>query len=146
MAMVKCLECKQDISDKAATCPKCGAPINYSIIEAQRSAYTQSKINQDLSNGFMLQILIASIAMGYAKESWLMGAGTFIGLFIVLMIPYIGKIVALALACFFALAGYLIGESWWGREAGYVFAGLFFLISLGWSFGGKTAIDDMGKK
>jgi hypothetical protein len=27
MALIKCSECKTDISDKATTCPKCGAPV-----------------------------------------------------------------------------------------------------------------------
>lgn len=27
MALVKCAECQNDVSDKAAACPKCGAPV-----------------------------------------------------------------------------------------------------------------------
>ena len=27
MALIKCTECGQMVSDKASTCPKCGAPI-----------------------------------------------------------------------------------------------------------------------
>ncbi len=27
MALIKCEECNNEVSDKAATCPKCGAPI-----------------------------------------------------------------------------------------------------------------------
>lgn len=27
MALIKCGECSHDVSDKAASCPKCGAPI-----------------------------------------------------------------------------------------------------------------------
>ena len=27
MALVKCVECENEVSDKAAACPKCGAPI-----------------------------------------------------------------------------------------------------------------------
>ena len=28
MALIKCLECSKEISDKAATCPNCGNPVN----------------------------------------------------------------------------------------------------------------------
>lgn len=31
MAIVKCFECGNEISDKATTCPHCGAPLNLSI-------------------------------------------------------------------------------------------------------------------
>ncbi|HEE9829758.1 TPA: zinc-ribbon domain-containing protein, partial [Citrobacter freundii] len=27
MALIKCKECGEQVSDKAASCPKCGAPI-----------------------------------------------------------------------------------------------------------------------
>ena len=28
MALIKCLECQQEISDKANNCPHCGYPLN----------------------------------------------------------------------------------------------------------------------
>lgn len=31
MALIKCSECGKEISDKAYTCPHCGAPLNQSI-------------------------------------------------------------------------------------------------------------------
>lgn len=31
MAIIKCPECKKDVSDKAANCPNCGNPIDTSI-------------------------------------------------------------------------------------------------------------------
>lgn len=31
MAIIKCPECQNEVSDKAATCPKCGCPINKHI-------------------------------------------------------------------------------------------------------------------
>jgi len=31
MAIIKCPECNKDVSDKAASCPNCGNPINCSI-------------------------------------------------------------------------------------------------------------------
>ena len=31
MALIECAECKHQVSDKAASCPKCGAPVTVSI-------------------------------------------------------------------------------------------------------------------
>jgi hypothetical protein len=33
MALIKCSECEREISDKAKTCPGCGAPINGAITD-----------------------------------------------------------------------------------------------------------------
>lgn len=46
MAMIKCPECGRDISDKAATCPGCGCPINVKAPEGMLIlyGYTQSFI------------------------------------------------------------------------------------------------------
>ena len=30
MALIKCIECKKEVSDKAMTCPNCGAPVELS--------------------------------------------------------------------------------------------------------------------
>lgn len=30
MAIIKCIECEKEISDKASTCPNCGAPVDIS--------------------------------------------------------------------------------------------------------------------
>lgn len=35
MAIIKCPECGQDVSDKATSCPKCGYPINKIEIETE---------------------------------------------------------------------------------------------------------------
>lgn len=80
MAMIKCAECNNEVSDKASSCPKCGAPLSHSRIKEQRAAVTQSHLNQDLSGPFMFQILIVAIASGVYKESWLVFGGAFLGL------------------------------------------------------------------
>lgn len=35
MALIKCIECGKDVSDKATACPNCGCPITESIKEIQ---------------------------------------------------------------------------------------------------------------
>jgi hypothetical protein len=44
MALINCSECKQEVSDKAESCPKCGAPITTA---------------QETSNRYKLQTLIS---------------------------------------------------------------------------------------
>ncbi len=34
MALIKCLECGNDVSDKASACPKCGAPATAQALPA----------------------------------------------------------------------------------------------------------------
>lgn len=38
MALIKCRECAKEVSDKAATCPGCGAPIGYVASAPQTAA------------------------------------------------------------------------------------------------------------
>lgn len=35
MALITCQECEKEVSDKAATCPNCGAPINDKTTEIE---------------------------------------------------------------------------------------------------------------
>lgn len=39
MALIKCTECGEQVSDQAATCPKCGAPIHKA---KKKSAWTKN--------------------------------------------------------------------------------------------------------
>jgi len=36
MALIECNECGNQVSDKATSCPKCGAPINNSTLVSER--------------------------------------------------------------------------------------------------------------
>jgi DNA-directed RNA polymerase beta' subunit len=36
MALINCLECRKEISDKASACPHCGAPVDNQIIERKK--------------------------------------------------------------------------------------------------------------
>ena len=31
MALIKCVECEQEVSDRAANCPKCGCPVQLAV-------------------------------------------------------------------------------------------------------------------
>ena len=43
MALIKCSECGNDVSDKANSCPKCGAPINVAVSQVQPIIVTAPK-------------------------------------------------------------------------------------------------------
>ena len=38
MAMIRCTECRKDVSDKAASCPHCGAPVDAVAAQAMQTA------------------------------------------------------------------------------------------------------------
>lgn len=62
MALIKCNECQQTISDKAETCPHCGA--------AQRSAgVADVTIGKDLKNGLLIIVLLIGAAVILNKPS-----------------------------------------------------------------------------
>lgn len=45
MALIKCTECGKEISDKATTCPNCGAPVNAEGASTQESTPNVSSIS-----------------------------------------------------------------------------------------------------
>ena len=57
MAITKCQECGKEISDKAQTCPHCGAPVEEGAVS--------SKTAQSLKSGGIL-LIILSIIMEYS--------------------------------------------------------------------------------
>jgi len=146
MALIKCAECNNEVSDRASSCPKCGAPLGHSKIEEQRAAITQSRRNEDLFGLHTFQVLIVAIVAGVSMKSWLVFGGTLLGLMFVFMIPVVGTIVAFALAGVFGFIGFMLGNDLWGPLAGFAVGGLFFLISLGASTIGSEYLNDISKK
>lgn len=63
MALTKCYECVHTISDKASSCPKCGAPIcerqDYTIGSFDNPTYTQD-INEAEQAFTILFVILAS--------------------------------------------------------------------------------------
>lgn len=48
MALINCSECGKEVSDKAASCPNCGNPINNNPIKKDVVVNTTSTTNEDL--------------------------------------------------------------------------------------------------
>lgn len=70
MALIHCSECAKEISDQAATCPGCGAPVAPGVKAPQQ---VQAKPNGKLSGGQVVVILLLAGLMvyGYNKiSSW----------------------------------------------------------------------------
>ncbi|QOW20367.1 hypothetical protein INQ41_04915 [Lysobacter ciconiae] len=57
MAMIRCLECRKDISDKAATCPHCGAPVDAVAARAMQGASGRRALKW-IGGGIALLILV----------------------------------------------------------------------------------------
>ncbi len=69
MALIKCNECNQEVSDKAESCPKCGAPI--ASAQETKAAGVQIRTVQETSKKFKLQSLlsISLIIIGFVSLS-----------------------------------------------------------------------------
>jgi uncharacterized membrane protein YvbJ len=76
MALIKCKECGNEISEWAETCPKCGAPI--ALLRASRAAGVQLRTIQETSKKFKLQILISVslILIGLIGVIWSFSGGS----------------------------------------------------------------------
>jgi predicted butyrate kinase (DUF1464 family) len=89
MALIKCSECGKDISDKAAACPGCGAPISTAepssalIAETTRTVRVVRAGLRYEAIGFFL--ILGAIVVGLAGASGFAGFLGFVG-FIVFMI------------------------------------------------------------
>lgn len=70
MALINCDECNQEISDKAASCPKCGIP----IASAQETIAAGTRITtiQETSKKFKIQTII-SVSFIIVGAVWLIG-------------------------------------------------------------------------
>lgn len=139
MPLIKCYECQGQISDKATACPRCGAPQSV-------PAVSPSEPKKDLSIFFQLQVLVVATAAGWHYQSWFVFGGVLLGLFVLVAIPVVGQIVGVLLAAAFGLIGYYLGNWSWGREAGYFFGIVWFLMGIGANFGAAEYFRSIAKE
>ncbi len=43
MALINCIDCSKNISDKAHTCPECGCPIQHTLAEIKKAKEKKEK-------------------------------------------------------------------------------------------------------
>ena len=69
MALLKCIECGHDVSDKAEMCPNCGCPVEESI------KYAKSKKKLKLSTGLVIEDsgnpIIRQLSQKKYEEEWI---------------------------------------------------------------------------
>ena len=68
MALINCNECNTQVSSKAESCPKCGAPI--AMAQETIAAGTQIRTVQETSKKFKLQAMI-SVTLFIIGAVWL---------------------------------------------------------------------------
>ena len=68
MALIKCIECGHDISDKATSCPNCGCPVRFSL-EQQEEANQQiiTEINPELTEAVQKYDSLGGFDEGLAR-------------------------------------------------------------------------------
>lgn len=60
MALVACAECNNDVSTKAAACPRCGAPVEVQAAGAEGTG-AAPKSKQEQSRHLRFHVLLASL-------------------------------------------------------------------------------------
>ena len=71
MALIKCLECGRDISDKAPTCPNCGNPINGSSVKISSFPGQPLKIEPELTSKTWKKVKL--VAWGIIVSAFFIG-------------------------------------------------------------------------
>lgn len=101
MALINCSECGKEISDKASTCPNCGAPVENDDL---RSTKVKRSANSQSSNSYMgiiaLGLGFAAIIMPYFAAVFLVPAAFITGLIAIKQKQELLGILAIALSLF----------------------------------------------
>ena len=78
LALIKCSACSREVSDKAATCPGCGAPLTPipDSVRFTRKGKNRMALGLPLSSSASLSASVSNVALGWAVA--LAGLGVFI--------------------------------------------------------------------
>ncbi len=85
MAMIKCSDCGKDISDKAATCPGCGAPINEVPLKIQKDHPQMVKRSGGTWEGIGFLLIVGGMISGIAGSTEI-GSLVMVGGFLVFLV------------------------------------------------------------
>jgi hypothetical protein len=66
MALINCAECGREVSDKAESCPHCGAPVKLSIAQSRTPPPTRGF---GLGRMFIIVLIALAIALAYSNKS-----------------------------------------------------------------------------
>lgn len=129
---VKCKHCKQDLS---ASSP----PINYrveTVVESRqdfrklsRQGASSALLNYDAIGMVFSEIVTISIIVGIYKQNWIVFGGTIVFLSILMFVPILNYIFAIAISVFWGYCGFLIGELF-SQNAQFILAAFCGIASI----------------
>jgi hypothetical protein len=101
MALVKCSECKNEISDQAVSCPKCGNPVREVGVKLETNPEKPLDVNVEFTSKKWKRVKMGgwiTIALGFLSGGFfadMQKGGEFIGfsiIFLGVIILFVGKI------------------------------------------------------
>lgn len=165
----RCPYCGEEIMAAAKKCKHCGewltnkedsnrketikSPIIVSETEHKgkastlrddvRVGNTQADWNKENAEALPVQALIIGVLLGIAYKSWWIGGGTFLGLLILLQIPFVGTFICILLSLIYGFIGYTIGTHFFSTSAGWVIGIFVGLGTLAMNLSSKQWIKDV---
>jgi hypothetical protein len=95
-----------------------------------RRGVSQANFNEQFIGLVYFEIFAIAALVGWYQTSWYYFGGALIGLVILLMIPFVNLLLAVAFAVGWGFLGYSIGKLI-SQDASYVIGGILFLSGLG---------------
>jgi DNA-directed RNA polymerase subunit RPC12/RpoP len=81
MALIKCAECGREVSDKAAACPGCGAPIAAAAVPSVQESHVRVTRTGAKWEGIGFVLIVVGIVLGIAGNlalGWAAGIAGFV--------------------------------------------------------------------
>ena len=63
MALIRCPECAQSVSDQARSCPSCGYPLRGGVQDVQSDCHSQAITTKNRSIAILLAIFLGGLGM-----------------------------------------------------------------------------------
>ncbi|MCC5794665.1 MAG: zinc ribbon domain-containing protein [Chromatiales bacterium] len=129
MALIDCEECGREVSDKARSCPGCGAPIAGEGSPAPRTEEADAWTRLTGSHKGPQEVVVRGTDVGYEAEK--LGARLMTGFLALFLHPRFAFVGFYLLCLFFVAAAVAIGGEWLGLDIdnapGWVVAMIFAL-------------------
>lgn len=76
MALINCSECTRQVSDKAATCPQCGAP----LVPARAQPDNANSVRRGIATHQVREGVAIFLVLGSVTVAWIVGHNTSVGI------------------------------------------------------------------
>jgi hypothetical protein len=117
------------------------SPAAVDVAQAVREGATQAENNKNAASLWFLQVLVVAGIAGFAATSWAVFGGVLLTLSVLIHVPYLGKMIGLAMAVAFGWGIYEVGKHLGSPQAGAVIGGLVGLAFAA----GNVAVRQYGK-